>query len=64
MGIVVEAAYLGAVVRYQMRIADGVEVTADIHNPDFAAIRTVGDQLTLWFAAGRAVALPGEAGGA
>jgi len=63
-GTVVEAAYLGAVVRYQMRIADGVEITADIHNPDFAAIRAVGDRLTLWFAARRAVALPGEAGGA
>ncbi len=62
-GAVVEAAYLGAVVRYQMRVADGLTVTADIHNPDFAAIRSVGDRLTLWFAAGRAVALPGEAEG-
>ena len=63
-GIVIEAAYLGAIVRYQVQVADGVEVTADIHNPDFAAIRSVGDRLTLWFAASRAVTLPGEAGGA
>jgi len=63
-GTVVEAAYLGAVVRYQVRVADGLTVTADIHNPDFAAIRAVGDRLTLWFAASRAVALPDEAGGA
>jgi hypothetical protein len=39
-------------------------ITADIHNPDFAAIRSVGDELTLWFAASRAVRLPGETEGA
>ena len=63
-GVVGESAYLGAVVRYQVRLADGSSVTADIHNPDFAAIRGVGESLSLWFAAGRAVLLPDEAGGA
>ena len=63
-GTITEAAYLGAMVRYQMRVADGLMVTADIHNPDFAAIRSVGDEITLWFAASRAVSLPGEAGSA
>jgi iron(III) transport system ATP-binding protein len=63
-GTITEAAYLGAVVRYQMRVADGLTITADIHNPDFAAIRSVGDELTLWFAASRAVTLPGETEGA
>jgi lipopolysaccharide biosynthesis regulator YciM len=55
---------LGVALVRKGQIADGVEVTADIHNPDFAAIRSVGDRLTLWFAASRAVTLPGEAGGA
>jgi iron(III) transport system ATP-binding protein len=63
-GTITEAAYLGAVVRYQVRVADGLTITADIHNPDFAAIRSVGDELTLWFAASRAVRLPGETEGA
>src|SRR5208283_4334944 len=53
-GTVTEAAYLGAVVRYRMRVGDGLMITADIHNPDFAAIRSVGDELTVWFAASRA----------
>jgi iron(III) transport system ATP-binding protein len=61
-GTVVEAAYLGAVVRYEVRVADDLTVTADIHNPDFAAIRAVGDRVTLWFAASRAVLLPDQAG--
>ncbi|RPI02597.1 MAG: TOBE domain-containing protein [Zetaproteobacteria bacterium] len=61
-GQVVEAAYLGAVVRYQIRVVDDLTVTADIHNPDFAAIRAVGDRVTLWFGASRAVLLPEQAG--
>jgi iron(III) transport system ATP-binding protein len=62
-GTVVEAAYLGAIVRYQVRVTDDLAVTADIHNPDFAAIRAVGDRVTLWFGASRAVLLPDQAGG-
>jgi iron(III) transport system ATP-binding protein len=62
-GNVVEAAYLGAVVRYHVRVADGLIVTADIHNPDFAAIRAVGDRVTLGFGATRAVLLPDQTGG-
>jgi ABC-type Fe3+/spermidine/putrescine transport system ATPase subunit len=63
-GTVVEAAYLGAVVRYQVQVADGPSVIAEIHNPDFAAIRAVGDRVTLWFGASRAVLLPDQASGA
>ena len=63
-GTVVEAAYLGAVVRYQVQVTDGLRVTADIHNPDFAAIRAVGDRVTMWFGASRAVLLPDKASGA
>ncbi len=59
-GRVTEVTYLGAVVRYQVQVTDDVRVTAEIHNPDFSAICGVGDHLTLWFAAGRAVRLPGE----
>ncbi|OGB93633.1 MAG: hypothetical protein A2Z31_06070 [candidate division NC10 bacterium RBG_16_65_8] len=63
-GTVVEAAYLGAVVRYQVRVTDELTVAADIHDPDFAAIRAVGDRVTLWFDASRAVPLPDQTGGA
>jgi iron(III) transport system ATP-binding protein len=63
-GTVVEAAYLGAVVRYQVEVAEDLTVTADIHNPDFAAIRAVGDRVTLWFGGSRAVLLPDQASGA
>ncbi len=61
-GTVVEAAYLGAVVRYQVRVADASSVVAEIHNPDFAAIRAVGDRVTLWFGASRAVLLSDQVG--
>jgi len=63
-GTVVEAAYLGAIVRYQVRVAEDLTVTADIHDPDFAAIRAVGDPVTLWFGGSRAVLLPDQPGGA
>jgi iron(III) transport system ATP-binding protein len=62
-GSIVESAYLGAVVRYRVRVSDDCDVTADIHNPDFSAIKKVGDRVTLWFAANRAVLLPDGAGG-
>jgi iron(III) transport system ATP-binding protein len=62
-GTVVEAAYLGAVVRYRVRVTDDLAVTAEIHNPDFAAIRAVGDEVRLWFDASRAVLLPDQADG-
>jgi len=61
-GTVSEVAYLGAVVRYQVQVADSLRVVADIHDPDFEAICGVGDRLTLWFAGSRAIALPGAAG--
>ena len=61
-GTVTEVIYLGAVVRYQVKVADELTVTAEIHNPDFSAICSVGDALTLWFSAGRAVLLPHERG--
>jgi iron(III) transport system ATP-binding protein len=62
VGTVAEAAYLGAVVRYQIRVADDLMVTADIHNPDFAAIREVGERVAIWFAGSRVVPLPEHAG--
>ena len=59
-GTVTEMVYLGAVVRYQVQVAEGLLVTAEIHNPDFSAICGAGDRLTLWFAASRTIPLPGE----
>jgi len=61
-GTVTEVVYLGAVVRYQVKVTEDLTVTAEIHNPDFSAICGVGDPLTLWSSAGRAVPLPEETG--
>ncbi|MBI2562212.1 MAG: ABC transporter ATP-binding protein [candidate division NC10 bacterium] len=61
-GTVTEVVYLGAVVRYQVKVREDLLVTAEIHNPDFGAICGVGDRLTLWFAAARAIPMPGETG--
>jgi len=61
-GTVTEVVYLGAVVRYQVKVVEDLTVTAEIHNPDFSAICGVGDSLTLWFSANRAVPLPHETG--
>jgi iron(III) transport system ATP-binding protein len=61
-GTVTEVVYLGAVVRYQVRVTEELSVTAEIHNPDFTAICGVGDRLTLWFSAARAILLSEETG--
>ena len=57
-----EVVYLGAVVRYQVKVTEDLSVTSEIHNPDFSAICGVGDSLTLWFSASRAVPLSYETG--
>ena len=62
-GTVTEVVYLGSTVRYQLQVGKGLQVTAEIHNPDFSAMHTVGERLTLWTAAGRLVPLPEERGG-
>jgi iron(III) transport system ATP-binding protein len=59
-GTVVEVVYLGSTVRYQLQVGKGVQVIAEIHNPDFSAMHAVGERLTLWTAAGRLVPLPEE----
>jgi iron(III) transport system ATP-binding protein len=61
-GTVCEVVYLGSVVRYQLQVADALQVTAEIHNPDFSALHGVGERLTLWVAASRLVQLPEEGG--
>jgi iron(III) transport system ATP-binding protein len=61
-GTVTEVVYLGAVVRYQVKVTEDLSVTAEIHNPDFSAICGVGDSLTFWFSASRAVPLSHETG--
>jgi len=56
-GTVVEVAYLGAVVRYQVRLTGDLVVTADVHDPDFATLHAVGDAVTLWCAPTKVIAL-------
>ena len=47
-GVVTEVGYLGAVARYQIEITPGVSVIAEVHDPDFQALRRVGDAVRLW----------------
>jgi iron(III) transport system ATP-binding protein len=52
-GTVTDVAYLGAVVRYQVRVAEGLTLTVDVHDPDADGLRAVGDAVTLWCAVGK-----------
>ena len=47
-GTVTEVGYLGAVARYQVEVAPDVSLTVEVHDPDFAALRQVGDSVRLW----------------
>jgi ABC-type Fe3+/spermidine/putrescine transport system ATPase subunit len=47
-GTVTEVGYLGAVARYQVELAPGVSLTVEVHDPDFQALRRVGDPVRLW----------------
>jgi iron(III) transport system ATP-binding protein len=47
-GTVTEVDYLGAVARYQVAVAPEVSLTVEVHDPDFQALRRVGDELRLW----------------
>jgi iron(III) transport system ATP-binding protein len=47
-GTVTEVSYLGAVARYQVEVAPGVSLTAEVHDPDFLALHRVGDAVRLW----------------
>jgi hypothetical protein len=47
-GTVTEVGYLGAVARYEVAIAPGVSLTAEVHDPDFQGLRRVGDPIQLW----------------
>jgi iron(III) transport system ATP-binding protein len=62
-GSVRDVAYLGSVVRYVVTVAEGVELLAEIHNPDFTSIKQAGDQITLWFPGDRVIALPDAGAG-
>ncbi|HEV8309135.1 MAG TPA: ABC transporter ATP-binding protein [Methylomirabilota bacterium] len=59
-GTVTEVTYLGSVVRYQVRVADGLLLTAEAHDPDFTRLRAVGDPASLWCAADRIFFLPAD----
>jgi iron(III) transport system ATP-binding protein len=56
-GQVSDVAYLGAVVRYQVVVGPDLLLVAEIHDPDFAALRAVGDEVTLWCPAAKMVPL-------
>jgi len=40
--------YLGAVARYQVAVAPDVSLTVEVHDPDFRALRRLGDEVQLW----------------
>jgi ABC-type Fe3+/spermidine/putrescine transport system ATPase subunit len=56
-GTVSEVAYLGAVVRYQVRVAGDLSLTAEVHDPDWSALRAVGDAVTLYCPAAKVLLL-------
>jgi iron(III) transport system ATP-binding protein len=47
-GTVTEVACLGAVVRYQVRVAEDLALTVEVHDPDVGALHAVGAAVTLW----------------
>jgi iron(III) transport system ATP-binding protein len=47
-GTVTDVGYLGAVARYQVEIAAGTSLVVEVHDPDFQALRRVGDPVRLW----------------
>ena len=55
-----EVSYLGSVARYEVRVGDGLTLTAEVHDPDFAALRAVGETVSLWCAADRVFPLVPE----
>jgi len=59
-GTVTEIAYLGAVVRYHVRVSEDLMVTAEIHDPDVGTLRAVGDAVSLWCAPGKIVTLASD----
>jgi ABC-type Fe3+/spermidine/putrescine transport system ATPase subunit len=60
-GTVAEVAYLGAVVRYQVRVSDGAVLTAEVHDPDWSGLCAVGDAVTLYCPASKAIVVADEA---
>jgi len=59
-GTVTEVAYLGAVVRYQVRVGDGLALTVEVHDPDWDALHAVGDAVTLYCPAAKVLPLGSE----
>jgi iron(III) transport system ATP-binding protein len=60
-GTVAEVAFLGSIVRYRVEVGDGITLTAEVHDPDFATLRAIGEPVTLWCAASRIALLPDPA---
>jgi iron(III) transport system ATP-binding protein len=59
-GRVTDVAYLGAVVRYEVGVGPGLTVVAEVHDPDLAALRAVGDEVRLWCPAAKVVPLASD----
>ena len=47
-GTVTDVGYLGAVARYQVEVVPGISLAVEVHDPDFRALRRVGDAVRLW----------------
>jgi iron(III) transport system ATP-binding protein len=48
VGTVTEVGYLGAVARYQVEVVPGLSFAVEVHDPDFPALRRVGEAVRLW----------------
>jgi hypothetical protein len=57
---VTEVAFLGSIVRYRVQVTDEIELTAEVHDPEFAALRAVGEPVTLRCGASRVTLLPDQ----
>jgi ABC-type Fe3+/spermidine/putrescine transport system ATPase subunit len=59
-GVVESREYLGAVLRYAVRVGPGTLLAADVHKPDPGALRQEGERVRLTFAPGDVLLYPAE----
>jgi len=52
--------YLGAVLRYGVRVAGGALIAADVHKPDPRALREEGERVRIGFAPADVLLYPAE----
>jgi ABC-type Fe3+/spermidine/putrescine transport system ATPase subunit len=59
-GVVESREYLGAVLRYAVRVGAGMVMAADVHKPDAGALRQEGERVRLIFSSADVLVYPAE----